>query len=208
MKWLYATGADGYSQLCTAIEQELEMSKRPNIMTPEERNNLSLCFELIQPITITDLALVVWCGCKYEPALEYATRYRTNKAAGISYRDSYPFISLFAMNLPDSAGVYAFKEEIAGLVSELTGSRSDDAMGMAFQIYRATYSGITRKKIGPVKLHALLRPEYKQRYTTDEVRQLHGFIADCYGRSCPYSLCAVLAERALKRLATNHNCKQ
>lgn len=192
----------GYSLLCAALEKELELSKLPNAMTPEERHNLLSCFETVQPASITDLAFVVWCGCKYEPALEYAARYRTNRAAGISYRDCYPFVALDDRNLPNSVGVFAFKEEIAGLVSELTGSRSDTAMGMLFQIYRATHPGITtRKKISPAKLQSLLRPEYQQRYTTDEVRQLHGFIADCYGISCSYSQCIVLAERALTRLA-------
>ena len=189
----------GYSLLCAALEKELELSKLPNAMTPEERHNLLSCFETVQPASITDLAFVVWCGCKYEPALEYAARYRTNRAAGISYRDCYPFVSLDDRNLPNSAGVFAFKEELAGLVAELSGSRSDDAMGMVFQIYRATHPGIIRKKIGPKKLQTLLKFEYQQRYTTDEVRQLHGFVADCYGRSCPYSLCVVLAERALKK---------
>lgn len=191
-----------YSHLCSAIEKELEISKRPNVMTAEERHNLSSCFEVVQPVNITDMAFVVWCGCKYIPALEYAARYRTNRSAGISYRDCYPFVSLDDRNLPDSGGVYAFKEEIGGLVAELTDSRSDDAMGLAFQIYRAAHPGITRKIIGPLKLQMRLKPEFQERYTTDEIKQLHGFIADCYGRSCSYVLCVVLAERALQRLAS------
>lgn len=205
MKRLRATSDVSCLQLCPALEKELALSKQPEIMTAEERQNLLSSFELIQPTSITDLAFAVWCGCKYEPAQEYAARYHTNKAAGISYCDCYPFVALEGRNLPDSAGVYAFKEELAGLVAELTGCRSDYAMAIIFQIYRADHPVITRKKIGPKKLHMLLKPEYQQRFTTDDVRQLHGFIADCYGISCSYSLCVVLVERALKRLATDHN---
>lgn len=206
MKRLYAlNGSDGYSQLISALKNELEISKRPESLTTEERQNLLSCFECIQPTSITDLAFVVWCGCKYKPALEYATQYYTNKTAGKSYRDYYPFIALDGQNLPDSAGVYAFKEELAGLVAELTGSRNDYAMAMIFQIYRADHPVITRKKIGPKKLHMLLKPEYQQRFTTEDVRQLHGFIADRYSISCSYSLCVVLVERALKKLETGHN---
>ena len=116
-------------------------------MTAKERHNLLSCFELMQPTSITDLAFVVWCGCKYEPALEYATRYHTNKSAGILYHDCYPFVPLEDRNLPNSAGIFAFKEEIAGLVAELTGCRSDYAMAMVFQIYRAEHPGIVRKRM-------------------------------------------------------------
>ncbi len=201
LKAISEFGTDSYSLLCSALEKELELSKLPNVMTQEERHNLSSCIGSVQPASITDLAFVVWCGCKYGPSLEYAARYRKNRAAGISYRDCYPFVALDDRNLPDSACVFAFKEEIAGLVSELTGSRSDTAMGIVFQIYRAAHPGITKKKISPAKLQSLLKPEYQQRYTTEDLKQLHGFIANCYGISCSYSLCVVLAERALTKLA-------
>jgi hypothetical protein len=197
---------NGYPEkLQEFLEDQLELEYRrfSHKREQEQKINLRTAFSIVNPITTTDLAFVVWCGDQYQPVADFASRYRDSKQTGKSWRDHYPFISLDLYNTPNSRGIFAFREELAFLLMELTDSTFSRAMTRLSPIYRASFKQIKRDKIDAIGLQGILKPTYRDRYTLEDIRRLHTFISDCYGMSRGYSMAAITAEHALNKLLSD-----
>lgn len=195
-------------QLQNFLERELELDYIKYALEREsiQKENLRTAFRIVRPKTNTDLAFVVWCGDKYIPVTGLAYRYRDSRLSGKSHCDHYPFISLEQHPVPYTAGIFAFREELASLVAELADLNLREAMQSLFAIYRGSHEQIQCNKINAADLHDMLKPAYRNRYTHEEIKRLHAFISDCYGRSGYYSFAAITAERAQNMLLSDKAC--
>lgn len=186
------------------LESQLELDYRCYSLKrdPIQKENLRTAFSIVAPRTNTDLAFIVWCGEKYLPVADVAYRYHNSRQSGRSGRcDQYPCISLDHFRIPDTGGIFAFKEELAALLSELTDLNYREAMQALFAVYRGAHEQFQRNKIDAVDLQGMLKPRYHDRYTLEEVKRLHTFISDCYGNSGYYSMALITVERALNMLS-------
>lgn len=184
------------------LERELEQDYKRYSLRREDiqRNNLKTAFSIVSPKTNTDLAFIVWCGERYTPVADFAFRYRDSRRSDKSHCDHYPYISLDSVPTPNTAGIFAFKEELACLVAKLADLTFREAMQSLFAIYRSVEKQIQRNKIDAADFQVMLKPEYRNRYTLEEIEHLHAFICDCYGNSAYYSMATITVERALNIL--------
>ena len=147
-------------KLRECLEKEVEQDYKRYSLRREDiqRNNLKTAFSIVNPETNTDLAFVVWCGDRYVPVADLAFRYRDSKQTGKSWCDHYPYISFDVdtkdVRAPNTAGIFAFKEELAYLLGELADLNIRDAMQALWSIYRGS-SGLffKRNTINVFKFH-------------------------------------------------------
>jgi hypothetical protein len=189
------------------LEKEVDEDYRRHSWEREDiqKTNLQTAFSIVNPKTNTDLAFVVWCGDRYVPVADLAFRYRDSKQTGKSWCDHYPHISFDVdtkdVRAPNTAGIFAFKEELAYLLGELADLNIRDAMQALWSIYRGS-SGLffKRNTINVFEFQRMLKPKYRDRYTLEEIKRLYIFISECYGQSRYYSMYTITVERALAKV--------
>jgi hypothetical protein len=166
---------------------------------PEQQKNLRIGFEEVQPISFTDLAFVVWCGEQLKPVAETARTYRLRRDNGVLAKDYYPYISLQESAVPDSRGMYVFREEFPALIQETLEMLSRrDAADITFQMYSRpirTRTVITRDNFQD-KFGDLISPKTLERVGLDKMYNLFMFITKEYDKALSFTYCAAIADRA------------
>lgn len=197
-----ASNRVGYDpEVCTAME--MVMSKQTQQMgferDTEQRNNLRIAFNEVKPISFTDLAFVVWCGERHTSVADIANEYHSRRENGVLAKDYYPYVSMQNMAVPDSRGLYVFKEEFSVLVQESLDILSRrEASEIACQMYARPRR--SRKVINNDNFQDnfgdLFSAGTFERVGLDKLYNLFVFINREYGKASSFTYCATIADRA------------
>lgn len=197
-----AANKAGYDyRICSSLENEL--SKQTQRMgferSLEQRNNLCIGFEEVQPASIIDLAFVVWCGEQGGAIADTAKEYRLRRGNKSCAKDYYPYISLEEMAVPESRGLYIFREEFAVLVQESLELLSRrDAANIAFEMYARPKTArvvVTHDNFKETFSDLISARSFEQ-VGIENMYKLFVFINGEYGKSLSFTYCATIADRA------------
>ena len=185
----------------TSLENELAKQSQLLGIERDSRqcDNLWNGFKEVQPISFTDLAFVVWCGEQQESVADVAREYRSRRDSGAFAKDYYPFISLQYKAVPDSRGLYVFREEFSVLIQESLGLLSRrHAADITYQMYARllnTRTMITRDNFQET-VSDLISVNSLEQAGIDKMYNLFLFINKEYGKSFSFTYCATIADRA------------
>jgi len=161
---------------------------------------LQYAFKYVQPSKHVEYAFCVWAGSRYESPVDTIDKYCKQRNGDINQSSPYSMVDPDYWKIPETHGVFVFREQFFVLIAELTEcSIFSRAPQILTNIYRGTCSFENFCK--------LLTNEYTDSLSGAEKAALFNNIYKDYPAAMPYYWCSTIVDMALNYSSTLPNQK-
>ena len=151
---------------------------------------LRYAFKQVKPSKHVEYAFCVWAGTRHESAVETIDEYCNRRDAKITQESPYSIVDPEFWKIPDTLGVFVFREQFFVLIAELTGC---SFFTQSPQVLQDIYSG----KSSFYDFCALLTKEHSLNLSEEEKAKLFEKISADYPSAMQYYYCSSIADEAL-----------
>lgn len=149
----------------------------------ENRRNLDIAYQMVNPKSHTEAAIVAWAGSQFQFVGPIVEEYCLRKKGLPTNLYDHPVLSLREWCCPETLRILIFQEQLECLTRELT-ARNHVA------------SNICAMKISLEELKEMLTAPYRGTLAPNDVRELYKLITERYATSRSFSWCSTIVERA------------
>ena len=184
--------------VCKRISLRLASEDEADDSYKTRREHLTYAFKHVKPSKHVEYAFCVWAGTRHESASEVIDEYCNRRDSELIQGFPYSIVDSKFWKIPDTLGVFVFREQFFVLIAELTGC---NIHRRAPQILHDIYRGACSFD----DFCALLTKEHSLNLSEEEKAKLFEKISADYPAAIQYYYCSAIADEAL---STNYSEQQ
>lgn len=151
--------------------------------------NLRLCVEKVKPVTHVEYVFCVWAHDPYETKSSKVELF-CQRRRGAEWKSPYSIVDSVEWGLPETYGIYIFREQFHVLLAEITGTSH-------FWNGPLMLRHILQGKLSFDDFCGLLDGDYSKLKMSEKER-LFEMISDDCKQVLPYYFCSSVVDRCLK----------
>jgi hypothetical protein len=175
------------AELCNRIALRLAWKNDTEDDHNNRLKNLQYAFNHIQPSKHVEYAFCVWAGSRYESPADTIDKYCKQRNGDFNQSSPYSIVDSKYWKVPDTHGVFVFREQFFVLIAELTGCA---IFTRAPQVLKDICGGNCSQE----DFFSLLTEKYAEKLLTPEKEALFEAISNDFPAAIQYYYCSAISD--------------
>jgi len=174
-------------ELCEIIASRLAHQSDTKDIHNRRLENLKFAFQHVRPVKHVEYAFCVWAGTRSESVESTVNEFCLRRDGMLLKPSPYKIVDPFFWKIPDTFGVFVFREQFFVLLAELTGCTIfKKAPPILMEIYN--------KRCSVNDFCSMLTDEYAQALTSEEKESCFQAIFHDFHNAIQYYYCSSIVD--------------